>query len=194
MQLTRAVLGVAGVPLLSGCMMMGAMGHTGGLAGTGMAGPMEGEKVEGSLQRAEASSGGLAIALSFPAPTSGTVVTISALLLSDSGDQEPTDGEIWLRVRTPGGSVDRLRMQSVRSSGAATHRARYGFVTPGLYLVTADARLGTGGDVRTVSVTARAKVSTEAHVDRHEWLMPAAAVGSLGMVAMMVVMMGGDTF
>jgi hypothetical protein len=167
MQQIRAVIGVAWVPLLSGCMAMGGLGHTSGLLGTGLGGHMESDKKALLLQRAEASNGGLTIGLSFPPPTSGTVVTISALLRSDPGDQEPTEGEIWLRVQTPGGSVDRLRMQSVRSSGAATHRARYGFVTPGLYVVTADARLGTGADVRTVSVTTKVEVSRAEHVDRH---------------------------
>lgn len=168
MQQIRAVLGVAWVPLLTGCMMMGGLGHTSGLLGTGLGGPMETDKTAVLLQHAEASNGGLTIALTIPTPTSGTVVAISALLRSDRRDEEPSDGEIWLRVQTPGGSVDRLRMQSVRSSGAATHRARYGFVTPGVYFVTADARLGTGADVRTVSVTTKAEVSREAHVGRHD--------------------------
>lgn len=192
MHLTRAALGVVGIPLLSGCMMMGAVGHAGGLTGMGVTGHMESGRPAPLRQRAEATSSGLTIALSFPRPTSGGACTISALLRSDGGAREPTDGEVWLHVQTPGGSVDRLPMERYESSTGWIYQTRYVFLTSGLYVVTADARSSAGKEVRTVSVTTRAEVSARAHSAGHDWLPPAALIGSLGMVAMMVIMMGGS--
>lgn len=94
MNLTRVVLGIHWVPLLSGC-LMGGMAHTGGI-GRGEIGPMQ-----GPLQHAEASSGELTIALSFPIPSTATAVPMEARLGTASDRREPTDGEIWLRIQTP---------------------------------------------------------------------------------------------
>jgi hypothetical protein len=152
MHLPAAVLGIVGVPLLSGCMLMGGWGHTAGL-GASMAGHTVSRQTVGSLQRSEASSGGITITLSFPTPTIGSVVAISALLRSEGGDREPADGEVWLRVQTPSGIVDQLRMQRPAGIADGTHQTRYSFSTPGLYVVTADARSGTGAEVHAVSVT-----------------------------------------
>lgn len=186
MNLARIVLSVAAVPLLGGCMMMGGIAHTGGPAGPAH---METGPVAAPLERAEATSGGLTIALSFPPPSSGELIAIEARLRADDAPPKPTDEEVWLRIEAWGGSVEEIRMEPVRSS-SGTYRAQHVFPTAGLYLVTAEARVGPGADVRAVSVTSRAEVSRDARDGRHGWIAP-AVVGGLGMVALMALMMGG---
>lgn len=183
MNLTRVVLGIHWVPLLSGC-LMGGMAHTGGI-GRGEIGPMQ-----GPLQHAEASSGELTIALSFPIPSTATAVPMEARLGTASDRREPTDGEIWLRIQTPGGNVDEIRMQRVDSSAGRTYQAMYSFRNPGSYLVTAEGRKETGTGAQTVSVTTRADVGGESNGGRNDWLIPAAILGGLGTVVTMVVVMG----
>lgn len=186
MTLSRAVLGIAGIPLLGGC-MAGGWGHTGVPAGTYVSGHMGPGWTVPSSQRAEGTGDGLSIVLLIPAPTAGTVGTIAVQLRSGPGDPEPADAEIRLRIEGPVGSVDDLPMQRERSSGAWTYQAQYGFAVPGRYVVTAEARFGAGTDVRTVSVTTGAEVGA-AREYRHDWSVP-VFVGGLGMVAMMVFMM-----
>ncbi len=106
----------------------------------------------------------------------------------------PTAGTVYLEYpssgnnnQTPGGSVDQLRMQRLHASATATFQARYSFAADGLYLVTAEGRAGKGAHVRTVSVTARAVVGQDMHGGGHDWLMPAAVLGGLGMLAMMAI-------
>ena len=194
MRLTRPVLGVAGVPLLSGCLMLGGMGHTGDGLGVPTAIDGSSTQLPAPLQRAEASSGSLTLALSFATPRSGAAVAIDAQLRADSAPHELTDGNVWLRIHTPGGSVDQFRMQRVYSSTAGTYQAQYRFPTAGLYLVTAEGRTGMGADVRTVLVTAEVEVSRGAQGDRHDWLAPVRILSSLGMVVTMALMMAGSGF
>jgi hypothetical protein len=189
MNLEKAVLSVAAVPLLGGWMMMGGIGHTGGPAGMAGAAHMESGPVAAPLERAEATSEGLTISLSFAPSSAGELVAIEARLRADDGSAEPTDGEIRLRIEAPDGSVEEIRMQPVRSF-AGTYGAQYVFPTAGLYLVTAEGRVGTGADVRTVSVTSRAEVGPETRDGRHGWIAP-AIVGGLGMAALMALMMSG---
>jgi hypothetical protein len=185
------VLSVAGAPLLGGCMMMGGLGHTGspGMMSEADDGP------RGSLiapvQRAEASSEGLSIALAFPTPSIGDTIAIDAWLLTDSSHHDLAAGDIWLRIETPGGNVDQFRMRRLHSSVTATFQAQYSFAAAGFYLVTADGRAATGADVRTVSVTARVFLGGDMHGRRHDWRMPAAVLGATGMVAMVALMTGG---
>jgi hypothetical protein len=186
MDLKRAAMGITWVSLLSGC-MMGGMAHPGGMGGVG---PRETGQALGPLQYAEASSGDLTIALSFPTPSSGAMVAMDARLTTASDPHELINGKIWLRIQTPSGSLDELRMQRLHSSAGATYQATYNFRTPGFYLVTAEGSIETDANVRTASVTTRVPVSGEVHADRHDWLMPMAVLGGLGMVVMMVVMMG----
>jgi hypothetical protein len=188
MTLARAVFGVAGIPLLGGCMMAGAWGHAGGPAGPSSDEHMAARWTAAASQGAEATADGLTIVLSIPAPTAGRLVTIGAHLRSDDSDQAPADAEIRLRVVGPGGSADDLPMRRDRSSEAGTHQAQYRFSVPGRHVVTAEARSGAGEDVRTASVTADAEVAA-APVYRHHWSLPAAIIGSLAMVAMMAFMM-----
>lgn len=192
MNLTRVVLSVAGIPFLGGCMMMGGVGHTGNPGMMSDAGRAPGGQPPAPVQRAEASGGGLSIALAFPSPSGGEPVAIDAWLLTDSIHRDLTDGEIWLRIETPDGGVDQLRMRRRHSSATATFQAQYGFADAGLYLVTAEGRAGTGADVRTVSVTARTVVGGDMHGGRRGWLVPAAVLGSLGMAALMAFMMVGS--
>ena len=194
MYLTRLVLGAAWVPLLTGCMAMGGLGHTGGPGGMASAGYAENGQARAPVQHVEASNGGLSIALSFPRPSGGAGVAIDARLRADSADDDLTDANIWLQVRSPSGGVTRLPMQLLHSSQPGTYRAQYSFSAPGLYLVAAEGRTGTGADVRTVSVTTAVEVGTEAHDGRHHWFTPAALLGGLGMVAMMALMMSGSDF
>lgn len=186
---TRVVLSVAGIPLLSGCMMMGGIGHTGGLGGTAGAGHTESAQIGAPLERAEASSGGITIALSFRLPSHGAEVAIDAWLRADSAHHELADADIWLRIRTPSGGVDEIRMERLGSSGE-TYQAHYGFPTAGPYHVTAEGRVGTAAAVRTVSVTTRVEVEGESHDGRHDWLMVGGILGGLGMVVLMALMMG----
>ncbi len=192
MHLTRAVLGIAGVPLVSGCMMMGGWGHTAGPASAHKKDHTVSGQTPASPVRSEASNGGLTIMLSLPRPTMDSVATITASLRSDRGDQEPIDGEIWLRVQTPSGSVDQLRMQKEHSLAGGIYQAQYGFPTLGLYAMTADARAGAGTDLRTVSVMIEVEIGDNRPEDGHHWLTPAALGGGLGMLALMAVMMGGS--
>ncbi|NIR42571.1 MAG: hypothetical protein GWN99_01600 [Gemmatimonadetes bacterium] len=191
MNLTRVVLSVAGVPLLGGCMMMGGVGHTGSPDMMSEVDHARGARLPAPVQRAEASSEGLTIALAFPTPSIGDAVAIDAWLLTDSTDHDPEAGDIRLRIETPGGNVDQLRMRRLHSSTTATFQAEYSFSAAGLYLVTAEGRAATRADVRTVSVTARVFVGGDMYGGRHDWLMPAAILGGPAMVAMMALMMGG---
>jgi hypothetical protein len=170
-------------------MMMGGIGHTGGPAGMAGAAHMESGPVAAPLERGEVSSEGLTIALSFASPSRGELIAIEARLRADDGPDEPTYGEVRLRIEAPDGSVERIRMQPLGPS-SGTYRAPYLFATAGLYLVTAEARVGAGADVRTVSVTSRAEVGGDAHDGRHAWIAP-AVVGGLGMAALMALMMSG---
>lgn len=206
MKRTRVVLAAVWVPFLSGCMMMGGLGHRGGLGHTSGPGHGVGATHRGDpgsaetadvasgpirppLQHAEASNKGLSIELDLPTPSRGSVVAIDALLRRDGAQEELTEGEVWLRIRTPGGSVDSLRMQSTHSSREGSYRTYYGFPVGGQYLVTAEGRTGVVGDSRTVSVTARVDVSGM-HGSRPDWLVPAALLSGAGMVALMALMMG----
>lgn len=194
MYLTRLVLGAAWVPLLTGCMAMGGLGHTGGLGGMASAGHAENGQARAPLQRVEASNGGLRIALYFPRPSGAAGVVIDARLRADSAYDDLTDASVWLQVRSPSGRVDQLPMQRLHSSQPGTYRAQYSFSAPGLYLVAAEGRTETGADVRTVSVTTAVEVGTAAHDGRHHWFTPGALLGGLGMVAVMVLMMSGSDF
>lgn len=204
---TKVVLGAVSVPLLSSCMMMGGLGHgvgsgpmsgPGHAAGSGYAGDprwVEADDVEtvpahAPLQRTEASNGGLTIELSLPTPHMGGIVAIDALLRMESNQDELTGGDVWLRVRTPSGSVDSLRMQPAHSSRGQTYRTYYGFPLGGLYLVTVEGRTGVAGDSRAVSVTARVDGGSETHGKRQNRLVPAALLSGAGMAALMVLMMG----
>lgn len=191
MTLARAVLGVATMPLFGGCMMAGGWGHGGVPARTYADGHMAPDWTVAAPLRAEATGDGLTIVLSIPTPAAGSVVTIGVQLRSDGGDPE-ADAEIRLRIDGPGGSIDDLPMQRDRSSGAGTYQAQYGFAVPGRYAVTAEARSGAGAEVRTVSVSARAEVAAPAGY-RHDWAVPAAIIGGIGMVAMMAFLMGSGT-
>jgi len=190
MRMTRAGLGVAAVPLLSGCMMMGGWGHTAAVGVHPTGHMVSGERIVSS-RRAEASSDGLTITLSVAAPTGGAPVTIGAWLRSDDDDGAPTDSEIRLRIRSPDGTVDRFRMHEPRSPGDGAYRAEYTLATSGTYVVTADARSGTGSDARTVSVTTDVVAGDDPWHDQHHCLMP--VVGGVGMLALMAVMMAGMT-
>lgn len=189
MGLTRSLLNTAWVPFLSGCMMWGGMGHT---SGTDWMGGMGYAKNGESLQRAEASSAGLTIVLSFPTPSSGAAVAIDATLFADSAPHALIDGDVWLQIQTPSGAVDQLRMERLQPSSEGAYETRYSFATAGLYLVTAEGRTRSGADERAVSVTAQAQVNGHAQDGGHHWLMPAAVLGGLGMVATMALMMSGS--
>lgn len=184
----RGVLGAAWVPLLSGCMMMGGIGHTTGGA-ISAPGDMHGRDVSAQLQHAEARSGDVAIHLSFANPVAGGgAVPIDAWLSGDGDRLDMADSVVWLQVQMPGGGVDRVRMERLHSSSAGPYRALYHFTTPGLYQVTAEGRMGAGADVRTVSVTTEAEVEAWPG-GRHGWVMPVAVLGGLGMVVLMTLMM-----
>jgi hypothetical protein len=191
MQSIRAVLGVASIPLLSGCMGMGGWGHAGGSMGTVAPHHPAGGLTTVSVERAEASGDGLALALSFPTPTTGAVMTVSALLRWYDGDREPVNGEILLSIRTPAGSVDQLRMEKVQTVAAGAYEARYAFAESGRYVLTANAGWGTEVNARSVSVTTTADVGDDVYGHRHDRWVPAEVVGGIGMVALMVLMMGG---
>lgn len=179
MDMRKALLEVACVSLLSGCM-------TGGVGRTGT---FSGREAGGRSQYAEATTGDLTIALSVPAPSVGSQVAIAARLTLAERPQELVDGEMWLRVQAPSGNVDEVRMQRSQGSDAATYRAMYGFWAPGSYVVTAKAR-SEGGVGAEASVTTSVVVAGDSHyVDRHGWMMPMAVLGGVGMVVMMVVMM-----
>lgn len=192
MGLTRLMLNTAWVPFLSGCMTWGGMGHTSGTDWMGGTGSAKNGQLSQPLERAEATSAGLTIALSFPHPSSGAAVAIDARLFTDGTAHEVVEGDIWLRIQTPSGAVDQLRMQRLQPSSEGAYQARYSFATVGLYLVTAEGRTGSGADERAVSVTARTQVNGHAQDGRHHWVMPAVVLGGLGMVAMMALMMGGS--
>lgn len=172
-------------PFLGAC-MMGGVAHTSRMGGPGSVGTHE---TGSSLQYAEASSGGVTIALSFPTPTIVGVVGMEARLTGVDGPETAIDGEVWLRVRTPGGGVDELPMRSLHSAAGVTYRAVYDFRTPGSYLVTADGWTGEEERANAASVTTRVDVGEESRWDRHDWLMPMAVLGGIGMLAMMAVMM-----
>jgi hypothetical protein len=182
MKRTTGVLGIVGIPWLSGCMMMSGMAGAVGMDhGWG-----EGDD---GWQQAEARNADLTLTLSFPAPARGGTVPIDARVATEDGRGQLTDPEIWLRVRTPGGSVERVRMEPVGPAPAGAFQTRYDFRSSGRYLVTADGRVGTGDAARTVSVTSEAAVRGHHRGGHHDWLGPAAVLGGLAMTALMVAMM-----
>jgi hypothetical protein len=188
MELRRLALSIAGVPLLSSC-MMGSVAHT---EPPGTVGLAEDTQASVPLQYAEAGSEDLTITLSFPTPRSGSAITMDARLATANGPQELMDGEISLRIQTPSGRVDPIRMRRFSSPTTAAYEAMYDFRTPGLYVVTAEGRAQTGAGVREASVTITVPVSGQPqYVDsanHRNSMMPMALMG-LSMVAMMVVMM-----
>ena len=182
MDLGKLASGIAWLPLLGGCIGMVPGGHPGGTAAVGY-GP------HGSVAapvQAEASNGGVTIALSLPELSAGAVADIDVRLVEESSERDTADPEVRLRIRTPQGSVDEIVMGRIHSFSGGTYHARYVFRSPGPHLVTAEAWWGTA-DVPAVSVTAEADVV--GYRDRHHWLMPVAIVGGLAMFTMMVVMM-----
>lgn len=175
------MLGVVWLPLLGGCMATGVLHHAGV--------PPEATYGEG-WHETQATSGDLTIAMSFPTPEGRAVTPIEARLRSGADGLELTDADVWLRIQTPGGSVERLHMQSVRSRAADWYQAQYSFGTAGSYLISADASVKTEGSVQTVSVTSLLEVGGGPHArDGHGWMMPLAVLGGLGMLTMMVLMM-----
>lgn len=190
MHSARAVLSAAGVPLLGGCMMMGGLGHTAQLGSMDESGHAVTNAVATSPQRAAASTNGLTIEILVPTPIQGAAVTIDARVSADGDDHEVFDGDVWLRIRTPSGTVEQVRMERPYSSTGRTYRAEYRFPAAGLYVVTAEGREGSGSELRTASVTTEVEVGGTPHRGQHGWLMPAAILGGLGMIAMMAVMMG----
>jgi hypothetical protein len=52
--------------------------------------------------------------------------------------------------------------------------------------------MGSGVDARTVSVTTETEVGGRMRGHEDGWLVPAAVLGGLGMVGMMLLMMGGS--
>ena len=193
MNLARVLLGIVWAPTLSGCMMLGGMGHTGGPGAMPLVGHAESRGMPLPHQRAEASNGGLAIELSIPSPSGTAAVAIDARLNTDNSHHELTDANVWLRIQTPSGRVDKIHMQLRESSSAGTYRAHYAFpAADGLYLVTAEGRTGTGADLKTASVTVEVEAGGAARGGGHHWRTPAAVLGGLGMVAMMALMMGGS--
>jgi len=186
------VLGALWVPLLSGCMMPFGAWHGAGYAGMGHMQSRGAWDVTGVPPVAEASDGGLTIGLSIATVGRGGEALIEAALSENGVRREPTRGEVWLTIRKPGGSVDRLRMASLGASQGATHRVRYRFGDAGLYQIIAEGRIGSGADTRSVSVTTETKVDGQIHGHGKGLLMPAAVLGGLGMVGMMVLMMSGS--
>lgn len=117
--------------------------------------------------RAEATGDGLTIVLSIPAPAAGSVVTIGVQLRSDGGDPE-ADAEIRLRIEGPGEASTTSPCSGIGRPGQGPTRRSTDSPCRGRYGVTAEARSGTGAEVRTVSVSARAEVAAPA-VYRHDW-------------------------
>lgn len=185
MRLTRVALRVAGVPLLSGCMMLGGMGHTGAVLGI----PRPVEEDIGWLtvpfQHAEASSAGLTLSLSIAEARSAATVAIGASLRADGAPGGVADGEVRLRIQPPGGTVDLIPMRRGSPAAAGTYHAEYRFPTSGFYLLTAEGRMATEGGVRTVLVTAEIEVGRGARGTRQDWVLPVGILSSLGMVTMM---------
>jgi len=192
MSIRISVLGAASVSLLSGCMMAGAAWHGGGGHAMGPMAPPGSRTVTEVTRTAEARSGGLTLGLSFATPEWGDAALIDAALSEAGVGREPTSGEVRLSIRTPGGRVDQLDMEPLGLSPGVTHRTRYRFADVGLYQVTAEGRVGSGADVRAVSVTAETEVGGQMRSHDVDWVAPAAVLGGLGMVAMMVLMMGGS--
>lgn len=181
----RKLMPIVWAPFLGAC-MMGGMAHTSRMGGPGS---VDADGAVGPLHYAEASSGGVTIALSLPAPTMVGAVGMEARLTGVDGPESAIDGEVRLRVRTPGGAVDELPMRSLHSTAGVTYRAVYDFRTPGSYLVTADGWTGAEEGANAASVTTRVDVVDESRWDRHDWTMPMAVLGGIGMLAMMAVMM-----
>jgi hypothetical protein len=180
MDMRKVALDVACISLLSGC-MTGGVGRAGRFDRGG----------SGSLQYAEATTGDLTIALSFPTPSIRSEVAIEARLTAANGPHELIDGDVWLSIQTPGGNIDEVRMQRLHGSAEAVYGAAYNFWSPGSYLVTARGRLEEEAGAHEASVTTRAVVDGGPYaVDHGDWMMPMAVLGGLGMVVMMVVMMG----
>lgn len=89
------VLSVAWIPLLGGCMTMGAMHGMGGTEAVGHGGS---GFMHAGPQHAEARSGDLTPALSFPAPSSGAAVPIEATVTAEPRVDGETHhgGRDWL--------------------------------------------------------------------------------------------------
>jgi len=185
----RILLSVAGIPLLGGCMMMGGPGHMAHLGSMDQSGHSMRTATATASQHAAATSNGLTIEIFVPTPSQGAAVTIDARVSANGDDHEVIDGDVWLRIQTPSGTIEQVRMQRPYSSTGGTYRAEYRFLTAGLYLVTAEGREGSGSELRTASVTTEVVVTGAQHGGDHDWLMPAAILGGLGMIAMMAVMM-----
>jgi len=191
MRVTSTALSVAGAMLLGGSVALGGMGHGGNLGAH--AGHEGARLVPVPLHRAEASSSGLTIALSYPRPSSGVAVAIDARLRGDGTPHELNDATVWLRIEAPDGSVEELPMPPLSASATGTHRVQYVFPSAGVHLLTAEGQVGMGAAARTVSVTTATDVGREASaIDHRHWHAPAALLGGLGMVAMMALMMAGS--
>lgn len=139
---------------------------------------------------AEATSGDLTIAMSFPNPDGRAVIPIEARLRSSAEGLELMGAEVWLRIQTPSGSVERIQMQRVESRTGGSYRAHYELRSAGSYLVSTDASVKTMCSQETVSVTSSLQVRSRPDAgDGHGWMMPLAVLGGLGMLTMMVLMM-----
>lgn len=181
------LLPIAWAPFLGAC-MMGGVAHTSRVGG---AGPGHMGETPDPMHYAEASGESVTIELSFPTPRRGGPVAMEARLSGADESDASTEGAVRLRVDTPGGYVDEVRMERFQSSDGPIYRATYDFRTPGSYLVTAQGSMMPGADARSASVTTRVDVEDAAYGDRHGWVMPMAILGGLGMIVMMVVMMTG---
>lgn len=126
----------------------------------------------------------------FPTPDGWTEIPIEARLRWSADGPELPNADVWLRIQTPGGGIERVHMQSVKPGTGDRYRAHYDFRAAGSYLVSTDASVKTGGSQQTVSVTSSLEVAGRPHAgDGHGWMMPVVVLGGLGMLAMMVVMM-----
>ena len=117
MRLIEAGLGVAAVPLLSGCMMMAGWGHTAALDTHATGHMVSAQRVVWS-QRAEASSDGLTVTLFVPVSESAVVI-ISAGLRSEHDDQgRPTVRSGCVSARPTGPSIgSACRSHGLRATG-----------------------------------------------------------------------------
>jgi hypothetical protein len=192
MRIRRSFFSIAWASLLSGCMMTGGAWHGDRAPAIGHMASLGSSQVSEVTRMVEANNGRLTIELSFATPGSGEELPIDATLSEDGVTRKPTHGDVRLNIRTPGGSVDQLRMEPLGLSQGATHQTRYRFADAGLYQLTAEGRMGSGVDARTVSVTTETEVGGRMRGHEDGWLVPAAVLGGLGMVGIMLLMMGGS--
>ena len=183
-----AFLSLAGLSLLGGCGMMGMMGGMHGASGMHGSAAGHGHELAPMVQ-AQAESGDLAIVLSFPAPRAAAVAPVVVVLRTAGEATDPEDAEVWLRVRTPDGNIDEVRMRSAPASAPGTYQAEYRFATAGPYAVTAEARAGGGPVARQVSVTTDVHLGAEVAARRQPWLTPATVLTGIAVGAMMILMM-----